>query len=93
MSNEVVLYSSSVASSVLVEKNSDRARFLLTAAKVTFREVDLSVQEAGLSHVETIHPFTVSFRQGVHDRKLNSFKPSHYPTDLLQRQVLRDLPA
>ena len=39
----LVLYSSSVAGSVAVEKNTDRVRFLLQAHKAPYTEVDVSI--------------------------------------------------
>ena len=39
----LVLYSSSVAGSVAVEKNSERVRFLLQAHKAPYTEVDVSL--------------------------------------------------
>ena len=39
----LVLYTSSVAGSVAIEKNSDRVRFLLQAHKAAYTEVDVSI--------------------------------------------------
>jgi len=42
----LVLYSSSVAGSVAIEKNTDRVRFLLQAHKAPYTEVDVSISTA-----------------------------------------------
>jgi len=47
----LILYWSSVSGNVASEKNTDRVRFLLSAAKLPFKELDLSLEENTASKV------------------------------------------
>jgi len=57
----IVLYTSSVAGSVAIDKNTDRVRFLLQAAKAPFTEVDVSLSSIDKDYLHS---------HSKHDKKI-----------------------
>lgn len=51
--NGIVLYTSGVAASVAVEKNTERVEFLLTAMKAPFKSIDISISTADKDYMHS----------------------------------------